>query len=129
MINLLTTPLSQAELVTLFRSRPARSPLPVFGDPRWQEAFSRPVLVALRDALLARAAAEIEAPPPPLTDELYREFAATGASQRFSQVLFERRRLFGRSAIALLAAGPAATPAGRGTIHDLPRRNALRPGA
>ncbi|WP_043585539.1 heparinase II/III domain-containing protein [Geminisphaera colitermitum] len=106
---LLTTP-SLDELIAIFRQHAPRSPLPPLGAPRWTAAFVQPHLVPTLVEIIRRASdpAERDAPLPPLTDALYRDFAATGTRIRFEKIYFERRRRLARAAIALLVTPDAA---------------------
>ena len=108
MINLLHACPAGAELRRIFSEHPPVPLLPPLGDPRWSAALSNPVTAGLRDGLLERACAERDEPLPVLTDELYRDYSATGVRVRFEVVYFERRRRLARAAVALLAGGGEA---------------------
>jgi hypothetical protein len=100
--NLLAAPLAAGELAAVLDRHGPLSPLPPLGHARWREAFAHSRLAPMRDELIRRALAEIDAPLPSLSDELYRDYAATGTRYRFERVYFDRRRRFARTAIAVL---------------------------
>lgn len=111
MSNLLLSPLSKTDLISVFSRHPPRSGLPAHGDPRWTAAFSTAFAAPFLAELTRRAREEATQPLPELTDALYRDYAATGIRLHFETRYFERRRRFARAAIALLAEGGHPCPA------------------
>jgi hypothetical protein len=103
MINLLQSCPSRHQLVQLFGEQPSVPLLPPLNDRRWRAAFAIPAVASILADVLERARVEAPEPLPVLTDEAYRDFAATGVRLRFEFVYFERRRRLARAAIALLA--------------------------
>ncbi|RRJ94650.1 heparinase [Opitutaceae bacterium TAV4] len=108
--NIFLSPPSRETLAKVFRQNAPASPYPKFGDARWAEIFARPRLAPVIACVVrqASAPAERDAPLPPLTDALYRQFAATGVRLPFENIYFERRRHLARAALTLLAAPASA---------------------
>ncbi|MET0263734.1 MAG: heparinase, partial [Rariglobus sp.] len=111
MSNLLLSPLSRPELVSIFLRNPPRGSLPKFGDSRWSAVFSTAFALPFCEQLIERARGEADSPLPVLTDALYQDYSVTGTRLNFEKVYFERRRLFARAAIALLHEGSRPNPA------------------
>lgn len=115
-VNFLHDPPGRDALTELFRLHGPRSVLPAWGDTRWQASAENPLLLSIGNDLVRRALAEADAPLPPLTDALYRDYAAAGVRLSFERPYFERRRRLGRAAIALLVQGKAASRALRASF-------------
>jgi len=115
MINLLESGLTRPAIRDGLTD-PNRPHLPPMDDPDWTRRFHQPRLQQVCDAILARARNEIHEPLPILSEEMYREFHDHGTRQTFEKPYFERRRLLGRAAFAVLAGSAAEQPAWRGSF-------------
>lgn len=101
-INLLHATPSREELCRIFRAHAPCPLLPPLGSTAWTEAWRKPLLAPFVREILRRADAEVASPLPELTDELYRNYVASGARLPFEQAYFSRRRQLARAAVALL---------------------------
>jgi len=97
---------SLEELEAILARHPKKPLLPVVGSEPWRRAAQNPIVATLAQPLREAALEECGQPMPPLTDELYASFRATGRRLTFEKVYFERRRQLGRAAITLLLATP-----------------------
>ncbi len=102
MLNLLRSSPSLDDLQRLLAQSQDQPLLPRLGAPAWLEAASDPSIQKWIDPLRQLARKEVGRPMPLLTDDLYREFYATGARAGFEAVYFERRRILGRAAVCAL---------------------------
>lgn len=96
------------EIAEILGRHPRRGTIAGLGDPKWRDAFSRPLGLPLLAAICERAAREENDPLPVLSDELYADFFVTGVRRRFERVYYERRRVLARAGIRLLAVGSGA---------------------
>ena len=102
MLNLLRSSPSLEDLQRFLGQCQDKPLLPRLGAPAWAEAASNPSIQKWIDPLRQLARKEADRPMPFLTDDLYREFYATGARAGFEAVYFERRRILGRVAVCVL---------------------------
>ncbi len=103
MTSLLESNLTQEDIArALTPKRPILQPI---GSPRWKQAAQNPLVQKWIEPLRALAGNEIAEPMPALSDELYRDFFATGKRLPFENAYFERRRRFARAAICALIDG------------------------
>lgn len=103
MHNLITSPLSTAEIAFTLRRMPDPAPLlPPPGSPVWAEVAARPSLQPWIDGLRVQAEKERGHPLPELTDELYAHFRDDGNRTLFERPYFERRVRFGRAVLCAL---------------------------
>ncbi len=104
MINLFSSDLSEEEVARILAKSPRVPLLPALGSDTWRVIAANPTVQHWIAPLRALAEKEIGKPLPPLTDELYREFYATGARLPFETTYFERHRQLSRAAICALLA-------------------------
>ncbi len=109
-MNLLTDRPTQTEIRPLLNSPGAPPWLWSFDDPAWEELVERPEWARAREYAREESLKGADVPLPELTDELYRRFHITGERVVFERPYFERRRLLGESAFALLACAEADLP-------------------
>jgi hypothetical protein len=100
MTNLLTSPVTEADIRAILASTPGSALLPEMGSKVWRKVGDRPLVKKWLDSIRALAAKEIGKPMPELTEELYHEFYANGSRLPFETAYFERRRRLARAAIA-----------------------------
>jgi Heparinase II/III-like protein. len=104
-INLLHATPPPEELRRILRDHPPRPLLPPLGDAAWTKAWRKPLLAPFVREILRIADAEAATPSPTLSDELYADYAKTGARLPFENLYFARRRMLARAAVALLIEG------------------------
>lgn len=102
--NLLRSNLSEQDVATILAAHPPRPLLPPLGAREWKMAAANPTIQRWVAPLKQLAQREIDKPLAPLTDDLYREFYASGARLPFEAAYFERRRRLSRAAICALLA-------------------------
>jgi hypothetical protein len=102
MTSLLHANLSESDVTRILRSAPKQPLLPPRGSKAWKQVAENPMVQRWMEPLRPAAESEVGQPMPPLTDEMYREFNASGARGRFETAYFERRRRFARAAICAL---------------------------
>jgi hypothetical protein len=103
--NILNESLTEAAIARVFAETKGVPCLPVLGDAAWHTAAGHPAVQSWLQPVRDLALQECEKPLPELTDDLFREFYATGTRKNFEDVYFERRRMLGRAAISALVDG------------------------
>jgi hypothetical protein len=121
MANLLQGNISEHEIAAIIASCPPRDVLPPAGSAKWLAAGKNPAVKKWLAPIRDRAETEASKPMPELTEEILREYQASGLRVNFETVYFERRRQIGRAAIcALVDANPARWHESlRRKIHEL----------
>jgi len=102
MTNLLHADLGENEIAQILSATPKHPLLPPLGSKIWHAVTASFAVQDWMGPLRALAEQEITSPMPQLTNELYREFSASGARMPFENAYFERRRRFARAAICAL---------------------------
>jgi len=102
MRNLLKINLTAEEIQEILTSSPSQALIPPLGAEAWTQAAENPTIQKWMGTVRLLAEKEAGREMPALTDDLYREFYATGGRLNFEAVYFERRRALGRAAICAL---------------------------
>ncbi len=105
MINIITNPLSESEMLNILRQSPVAPLLPPIGDQQWARFNDNAVTRRWLDAIRERALQEKDEPMPVLTDELYADYYETGTRMHFEKLYFERRKRMGRAVISVACDG------------------------
>lgn len=102
MANLFQSNLTEQDLSQILSSSLPRNILPAAGSDIWKAVAHNPLVRQWMEPLREKAAEEVDAPLPELTDRLYHEFHKSGARINFESIYYERRRRLGRAAICAL---------------------------
>jgi len=106
MINILSGPISKADILSLLRVPGDPAFLPSMEDDVWQQTLRHPETGDLFSVLYDNALEAAHEPMPQLTDAMYEEFHRSGIRHLFEAPYFDRRRQLGFCALALLSADP-----------------------
>lgn len=110
MLPLLTQTPDEATLAAILKNTHGQTLLPAYDSQYWHNLRSHPLIARWVAQITAQAEKDAQAPLPELTDELYGIFYRTGERVTFESRYFERRRILGRIALAVLMSGePAAS--------------------
>jgi hypothetical protein len=103
-VNLLRDNLDEQGIAAILAGSPRGPLLPPIGHEKWAIVAANPTIQQWLAPLRLLAEKEIDRPLPELTDDLYREFHASGVRLPFESVYFERRRRLARAGICALVA-------------------------